>query len=82
MISNVSILGPEGFNHEAVRRNLLKGTVLKIVSGSVNSEVTLELAGGPGGVDDQQGGRGQPWLKEGMPAYAVIKASNVMIAVD
>ena len=28
-------------------QNLLKGTVLKIVPGSVNSEVTLELAGAP-----------------------------------
>lgn len=64
-------------------RNLLKGTVKKVVRGAVNSEVTIELPGGTQLVSiitntsvDNLG------LKEGVPAYAVIKASNVMIAVD
>jgi len=64
-------------------RNVLKGKVKKISRGAVNSEVILEL---PGGLEitsiitnasvDSLG------LKEGAPAYAVIKASNVMVAVD
>jgi molybdopterin-binding protein len=64
-------------------RNVLKGTVLKVVPGSVNSEVTLQIAGGAQVVAiiskeavDNLG------LKVGMTAYAVIKASNVMVAVD
>jgi molybdopterin-binding protein len=64
-------------------RNVLKGKILKVVRGAVNSEVIIEL---PGGVQivsiitntsvDTLG------LKEGKDAYAVIKASNVMVAVD
>jgi len=64
-------------------RNLLKGTVLKIVPGSVNSEVTLEIAGGAHVVSiiskDAVASLG---LTVGMTAYAVIKASNVIIAID
>jgi len=64
-------------------RNLLKGKVIQIVKGAVNSEVTLELPGGTHIVSiitntsvDSLG------LKEGKDAYAVIKASSVMLAVD
>ena len=64
-------------------RNVLKGKVLKVVRGAVNSEVIIELPGGAQVVSiitnasvDALG------LKEGKDAYAVIKASNVMIAVD
>jgi molybdopterin-binding protein len=64
-------------------RNILKGKVVKIVHGAVNSEVTLELPGGlqvvaiiTNGSVDNLG------LKEGKEAYAVIKASSVMVAVD
>ena len=64
-------------------RNILKGKVVKLVKGAVNSEVTLELPGGAQivsiitntSVDSLE-------LKEGKEAYAVIKASNVMVAVD
>jgi molybdopterin-binding protein len=64
-------------------RNVLKGRVKKIVRGAVNSEVVIELAGGGEitsiitntSVDNLS-------LQEGSPAYAVIKASSVMIAVD
>lgn len=64
-------------------RNVLKGKVLKVVRGAVNSEVIIELPGGAQIVSiitnasvDTLG------LKEGKEAYAVIKASNVMVAVD
>jgi molybdopterin-binding protein len=64
-------------------RNLLKGKVVKIVNGAVNSEVTLEL---PGGIQIvaiiTKGSAEALALKEGGEAYAVIKASSVMIAVD
>ena len=64
-------------------RNVLKGTVLKIVPGSVNSEVILELAGGAQVVSIiSKEAVTNLGLKEGLTAYAVIKASNVMIAVD
>jgi molybdopterin-binding protein len=64
-------------------RNVLKGKVVQIIKGAVNSEVILELPGGIRIVSvitntsvDSLG------LKEGKQAYAVIKASNVMVAVD
>jgi molybdopterin-binding protein len=64
-------------------RNILEGTVVKIVRGAVNSEVIIRLAGGTELVSiitnesvDSLG------LKENSEAYAVIKASSVMVAVD
>ena len=64
-------------------RNILKGTVVKVVTGSVNSEVVVQIAGGAHVVsiitNEAVASLG---LKPGVPAYAVIKASNVMIAVD
>jgi len=62
---------------------MLKGKVKKVVRGAVNSEVTLELKGGEeitsiitNSSVDRLG------LQEGKEAFAVIKASSVMIAVD
>lgn len=64
-------------------RNVLKGKVIKVVKGAVNAEVALELPGGiqltsiitNSSVENLE-------LEEGKEAYAVIKASNVMVAVD
>jgi molybdopterin-binding protein len=64
-------------------RNVLKGKVLKIVKGAVNSEVMLELPGGTQIVSIITNSSVENLgLEEGKQAYAVIKASNVMIAVD
>jgi len=64
-------------------RNVLKGKVKQVKPGVVNTEVVLELAGGAEVVSvitkesaDRLG------LAPGKQAYAVIKASNVMVAVD
>jgi len=64
-------------------RNILKGKVKKVVPGAVNSEVTIELPGGQEITSiitkksvEKLG------LAVGVPAYAVIKSSEVMIAVD
>jgi molybdopterin-binding protein len=64
-------------------RNVLKGTVKAVTPGAVNSEIVIEL---PGGIEvvsiitktstDSLG------LAPGKEVYAVIKASNVMVAVD
>ncbi|GAP13756.1 protein containg molybdenum-pterin binding domain [Longilinea arvoryzae] len=64
-------------------RNVLKGTVKKIVPGAVNSEVVIELPGGTQVVSiitkESVESLG---LKVGKEVYAVIKASNVMVAID
>jgi molybdopterin-binding protein len=64
-------------------RNTLPGVVKKVKPGSVNAEVTLELAPGLTIVsiitlDAVKKLR----LKKDKIAYAVVKASSVMIGVD
>jgi molybdopterin-binding protein len=64
-------------------RNVLKGKVVKIVKGAVNSEVIIELPGGAQIVSViTNTSVAALKLKKGVDAYAVIKASNVMVAVD
>lgn len=64
-------------------RNILKGKVVKIVRGAVNAEVTIQLSGGEQVVSIITNGSVESLgLKEGKEAYAVIKASSVMVAVD
>lgn len=63
-------------------RNVLKGKVIKVVKGAVNSEVTLELPGGEQLVSIITNASVKSLgLKKGKEAYAVIKASNIMVAV-
>ncbi len=64
-------------------RNQLKGKILKVTSGAVNSEVVLELAGGVQIVSIITNESVKTLgLAEGKEAYAVIKASSVMVAVE
>jgi len=64
-------------------KNQLKGKVKSITTGAVNSEVVIELNGGDiitsiitkGSVESLG-------LKVGGAAYAIIKASNVIVGVD
>ena len=64
-------------------RNVLKGKVTQLTHGMVNSEVGIELQGGAEivSVITKQSAE-ELGLAEGMEVQAVIKASNVMIAVD
>jgi molybdopterin-binding protein len=64
-------------------RNILKGKVKKIEQGAVNNEVTIELSGGvevTAVITKVSAER--PGLRVGGVAYAVVKASDVMVAVD
>jgi len=64
-------------------RNQLKGKIKKVTPGAVNSEVLLELADGIEIISIITNSSVKNLgLKEGKEAYAVIKASNVMIAID
>lgn len=64
-------------------RNQFKGTIASIKAGAVNCIVTLDIGGGNivtstisiNAVEELG-------LKVGMEAYAVIKATSVMIGVD
>ena len=64
-------------------RNMLKGKVKQVNPGVVNTEVIVELPGGSEIVSiitkesaDRLG------LEVGKEAYAIIKASNVMIGIE
>jgi len=64
-------------------RNVLKGKVVKLTNGAVNSEVTIALPGGLQMVSIiTRSSVKSLGLKKGKEAYAVVKASSVMIAVD
>lgn len=64
-------------------RNVLPGKIVGIVRGPVSTEVTIEIAPGAHVVasitTNSADGMG---LKQGGHAYAVIKASSVMVGVD
>lgn len=64
-------------------RNMLKGTVKEVKLGQVNTEVLVELPGGAEVVSViTKESATNLGLAKGKEVYAVIKASNVMIAVD
>ena len=64
-------------------RNILKGKVKQVKAGAVNTEVIVELTGGAEIVSIITKESAQNLkLAKGKAVYAVIKASNVMIAVD
>jgi molybdopterin-binding protein len=68
---------------EISARNSLKGIVKKVVTGSVNTEITLEIAPGVELVSIiTKSSAEKLGLVEGKQAHAVIKSSDVILAVD
>mgnify|MGYP001159294405 FL=1 len=64
-------------------RNVLKGKVKQITPGAVNSEVVIELPGGTEVVSVITKSSVETLkLEVGKEVYAVIKASNVLVATD
>ena len=64
-------------------RTILKGRVKHIAPGAVNTEVTVELTGGAEVVSIiTKASAERLHLAPGMEVYAVVKASDVMIATD
>jgi molybdopterin-binding protein len=64
-------------------RNTLKGAVNQVIPGAVNTEVIVELANGlevVAIITKESAERLN--LTKGKKVYAVIKASDVMIAID
>jgi molybdate transport system regulatory protein len=70
-------------NMKISARNVLRGTVKEIHEGAVNDEVIIELPGGQEIVAViTKSSVKKLGLAKGKNAYAVIKASSVMLAVD
>ena len=64
-------------------RNVLKGKVKSIQYGAVNSEVIVQLPGDIEIVSVITKTAAQSLqLKEGKEVYAIVKATNVMLATD
>ena len=64
-------------------RNVLAGTVVSVNHGAVNTEVTIALPGGAEIVSVITKSSAESLdLAAGKQVYAVIKASNAMIATD
>jgi molybdopterin-binding protein len=64
-------------------RNMLKGRVKQVKPGAVNTEVILELPGGSqiASIITKESAE-KLGLAPGKEAYAIIKASNVMVGVE
>ena len=64
-------------------RNVLKGKIKQVKHGAVNSEIVLELPGGAQVVSMiTKESAEKLGLAVGKDAYAIIKASSVMMGVD
>jgi len=64
-------------------RNILKGTVKTIKKGPISSTITLEVAPGVEITSSVTSDSVKALkLKKGQPAYAIIKASSVLVGVD
>jgi len=77
------ILGKDLHNAKVSARNLLRGTVSRIVHGPVNAEVTVDLPGGSvltAVVTEESAKR--LLLADGDPVCALVKASSVILGLD
>ena len=64
-------------------RNHLKGTIKSLTIGTVNTEVVIEVAPGVEVVSTITKASAEAMeLAEGKEVYAMVKASNIMLAVD
>ncbi|HBD64822.1 MAG TPA: molybdenum-pterin-binding protein [Clostridiales bacterium] len=64
-------------------RNQLKGTITSIQEGAVHSMVTIDIGGGHKITSAiSVNAVKELGLKVGMEAYAVIKATSVMVGID
>ncbi len=63
-------------------RNQLAGTVTNVVEGAVNAEVTIDIGGQKVTAMITRESVRSLGLAPGKRAYAIIKASEVLVAVD
>ncbi|KQZ81404.1 transporter [Mesorhizobium sp. Root157] len=63
-------------------RNQLKGTIVEIAKGATTAHLRIDIAGAIVTASITNEAVDELKLKVGKEAYAVIKASDVMVAVD
>jgi len=63
-------------------RNILKGTIVAVKKGATTAHVRIDIGGTIVTASITNESAAELKLRRGKEAYAVIKASNVMVAVD
>jgi molybdate transport system regulatory protein len=63
-------------------RNQLRGTVTSVTEGSVNAVVTVDIGGQTVTSSITMAGLGEIGVKEGDEVIVLVKASDVMLAVE
>ncbi|HEY8129102.1 MAG TPA: TOBE domain-containing protein [Hyphomicrobium sp.] len=63
-------------------RNILKGKIVEVVKGQTTAHVSIDIGGAVVMASITNEAVDELGLKKGMPASAVIKSSDVMVAVD
>lgn len=63
-------------------RNQIKGTVVEVTKGATTSHVKIDIGGAVVTASITNEAVDELGLAKGKAAYAVIKASDVMVAVD
>ena len=63
-------------------RNTLKGTVTEVTKGATTAHVKIDIGGTIVTASITNAAVDELGLAAGKPAYAVIKASDVMVAID
>jgi len=63
-------------------RNVFKGTVVGVKKGATTAHVRIDIGGTVMTASITNEAAAELKLRRGKDAYAVIKASNVMIAID
>lgn len=63
-------------------RNQLKGTIVEVTKGATTSHVKIDIGGAVVTASITNEAVSELGLEKGREAYAVVKASDVMVAVD
>jgi molybdopterin-binding protein len=78
----VSCSGWNGAAMKISARNRLKGTVTEVTKGATTSHVKIDIGGAVVTASITNEAVDELKLAKGQMAYAIIKASDVMVAVD
>lgn len=63
-------------------RNMLKGTIVEVIKGATTAHVRIDIGGSVITSSITNAAADELKLAKGMTAYAVVKASDVMVAID
>ena len=75
-------VSPRGGRHEDQRRNRLKGRIVEVKKGATTAHVRLDVNGTIVTASITNEAVDELGLKVGQDAYAIVKASDVMIGLD